>query len=315
MLRLSNSDANDFIKTVADSSVQCCICDPPFGLGEDTFDKHYARNTTNVLEGYTTAPTEDQSYETWASAWIHQIPRILKPDGTLYIVCAWNHLCDIELAIRSSPGLIVKNHIIWKYNFGVYTQKKFVTSHYHILRCGLKGASPAFYPLAFFSEAEKTSDGGSAQYSDMEDVWVIPKEFQQGHLGSKNINKLPDALVRKLILYSTKPGDLVADFFLGNFTSAYVARKEGRSFTGGEINKVAYDYHEPLVNKIISQITPQATSTKPANAGKKITAEEASTIRARYAELHATRTKKACLLLLQEEFGRGHFSLTNILKS
>lgn len=313
---VSNSDANDFIKTLADSSVQCCICDPPFGLGEDTFDKHYARDATNVLEGYTTAPTEDQSYEAWASAWIHQIPRILKSDGTLYIVCAWNHLCDVELAIRSAPapGLVVKNHIIWKYNFGVYTQKKFVTSHYHILRCGLTGATPAFYPRAFFSEADKTSDGGSAQYSDMEDVWVIPKEFKQGHLGAKNVNKLPDALVRKLILYSTKSGDLVADFFLGNFTTAYVAKREGRSFTGCEINKIAFDHHEPLLGQVVPMITPQATSTKPVNAGKKITEEEKAKICARFKELHATRTKKECLSLLQTEFGRGHFSLTNILK-
>ena len=312
-----NADANDFIKTLADSSVQCCICDPPFGIGEDAFDKHYARDETQIIEGYVTAPTSAKSYEAWVSTWIHQVPRILKPDGTFYLVCAWNHLCDVELAIRSAPapGLEVKNHIIWKYNFGVYTQKKFVTSHYHILRCGLKGASPAFYPLAFFSQGDKTSDGRSAQYTDMEDVWIIQKEFKQGHLGDKNINKLPDALVKKLILYSTKPGDLVADFFLGNFTSAYVAKKEGRSFTGCEINKAAFDYHAPLLGEVTTAITPSATSTKPANAGKKITEQEKAKIQTRFNELHATKTKKASIELLQTEFGRGYFSLINLLKS
>jgi hypothetical protein len=114
-----------------------------------------------------------------------------------------------NFSIRESK-LKVFNHIIWKYNFGVYTQKKFVTSHYHILRCGKK--QPAFYNRAFFNETEKTPEGGSAQYIDMEDVWIIPKEFHKGE--KKNINKLPDALVKKLILYSTKQGDTVGDFFL-----------------------------------------------------------------------------------------------------
>jgi site-specific DNA-methyltransferase (adenine-specific) len=313
-ITLVHADANDYIKTLADSSVQCCICDPPFGLGEDAFDAHYARDDTHVLEGYATAPTSAQSYETWASAWIHQIPRILKPDGTLYLVCAWNHLCDIELAIRSAPapGLTVVNHIIWKYNFGVYTQKKFVTSHYHILRCSLRGAKPAFNSRAYFSEKDKTADGHSAQYGDMEDVWVIPKEFKQGE--TKNINKLPDALVRKLILYSSKPGDLVADFFLGNFTTAYVAKKEGRAFTGCEVNKTAFDHHEPLVKAAPTLITPEAVSTKPEHAGKKLTDEERGKICIRYAVLHATKTKKDSMAILETEFGRGHFSLLNILK-
>ncbi len=196
-LRLYHGDAVTFIKTIPDASIQCIICDPPFGLGEDPFDKHYARDLGNILEGYQTAPQDSKLYEEWAKLWIHEIPRILKPDGTLYIVCAWNHVCDIELAIRSAPSpfLTVVNHIIWKYNFGVYTQKKFVSSHYHILRCAVGNNTPAFYNRAFFSETDKTLDGHNAQYSDMEDVWIIPKEFSHGTI--KNVNKLPDALVRK----------------------------------------------------------------------------------------------------------------------
>lgn len=314
-LRVSNSDAIDFIKTLQDSSVQCCICDPPFGLGEDAFEKHYARSATHVIEGYVTAPMEAKSYEAWASTWIHQIPRILTVNGTFYIVCAWNHVCDIELAIRSAPfpGLAVYNHIIWKYPFGVYTQKKFVSSHYHILRCGLKNQSPAFYNRAFFSETDKTSDGHSAQYTDMEDVWVIPKEFKQGE--TKNINKLPDALVKKLILYSTKPGDCVADFFLGNFTTAYVARREGRGIVGCEINKNAFDVHAPILSQILVQPTGEVPSTRPANAGKKVTDSEKQRICKRYLELHLTMTKKDSLAILEGEFQRGHFSLLNILKA
>lgn len=315
-LHLANSDAVAFIKSLSDKSIQCIICDPPFGLGEDTFDKHYARDTTKIVEGYQTAPKDDKSYEAWVKTWIHEIPRVLRDDGTLYIVCAWNHVCDIELAIRSAPsqGLSVVNHIIWKYNFGVYTQKKFVSSHYHILRCSIRKKTPAFYSRAYYNETDKTADGHNLQYTDMEDVWTIPKEYAHGE--KKNVNKLPDALVKKMILYSTKPGDTVADFFLGNFTTAYVARKEGRRFVGCEINPHIYKEHADKINAIeFLSGTVEKSSTRPKNAGKRLTEEDKTRIVAKYDELHKNKTKKDCLIVLQEEFDRGHFSLINILKA
>jgi site-specific DNA-methyltransferase (adenine-specific) len=313
-LVLSNTDAVAYIKTIPNETLQCIICDPPFGLDEDTFDKHYARDTTHVIEGYKTAPKDSKSYEEWAKQWIHEIPRVLKKDGTLYIVCAWNHVCDVELAIRSA-GLTVVNHIIWKYNFGVYTQKKFVSSHYHILRCAVGNNTPLFNSRAFFSETEKTADGHNAQYTDMEDVWIIPKEFAQGE--KKNVNKLPDALVKKMILYSSNPGDWVADFFLGNFTTAYTARKQGRTCMGCEINETIFKEHASKVKDVVfgSEIIQAKTSTKPVNAGKRITEEEKTNILKRYDELYKEKTKKDSMLVLEKEFGRGHFSLVNLLKA
>lgn len=303
------TDAVTCLRARPSESVQCIICDPPFGIGEDDFDKHYARTTEHVIQGYQTAPSGAKAYEEWCLTWIKEIPRVLKKDGTLYIVCAWNHVCDVELAIRAS-GLQVLNHIIWKYNFGVWTQKKFVSSHYHILRCGTK---PAFYPRAYFDESEKTASGGSAQYCDMEDVWSIPKDYQPGK--QKNINKLPDALVEKMILYATQPGDTVADFFLGNFTTAYVSAHTGRKFVGCEINREAYEIHAPKVEALArGEGRAQKETAKPSNAGRPWTKEEREAVNKRYAELGETlKTKKEMVAQLQKEFKRGHFAILNVL--
>lgn len=303
-------DVKEYIKSLPDSYVDCIICDPPFGLDEDNFDKHYARDSDKVLDGYVTAPKDNKKYEEWSKSWISLIPRILKKTGTFYVVCAWNHLVDIELAIRET-SLKVLNHIIWKYNFGVYTQKKFVTSHYHILRCGYD--KPNFYSRAFYDETQKTKSGGSLQYLDMEDVWEIPKEYSKGE--TKNINKLPDALVKKMILYATQPNDIVADFFMGNFTTAYVSKKCGRKVIGCDINDVVCNFHIPKVNETkIEKIEKEKESTKPKNAGKKITEEERNKIKERYEQLSKTKNKKESVSILQEEFLRGKFSILNILK-
>lgn len=317
-LHLHCGDARPFLQSLPDSQIQCVICDPPFGIGEADFDKHYARDSSHVLEGYSSAPADNTSYQTWCASWIHQLPRIMKADGTVYIVCAWNHLCDVEMAIRSAPapGLTVVNHIIWKYNFGVYAQRKFITSHYHILRCAIGSNIPVFYPRAYYNEKEKTATGHSAQYMDMEDVWVIPKEYAKGE--TKNVNKLPDTLVEKMIRYATKPGDTIADFFLGNFTTAYVGRRLGRNVIGCEINPKAFEEHAGTIASIPvlpTSSSHEKPSVKPPNAGKRLTAKEKQQIVKRYDVLRDEgNNKKESLNMLETEFGRGHFSLINILK-
>jgi site-specific DNA-methyltransferase (adenine-specific) len=57
------------------------------------------------------------------------------------------------------------------------------------------------------------------------------------------MNKLPDDLIRKLILYSSDEDDVVGDFFMGNFTTAYIAIELDRKVVGFEINTESYDYH------------------------------------------------------------------------
>ena len=58
--------------------------------------------------------------------------RILKDSGSMYVFSGWNNLKDILMAL-DDVGFTTINHIIWKYQFGVVTAKKFVTSHYHCL--------------------------------------------------------------------------------------------------------------------------------------------------------------------------------------
>lgn len=316
---IENDDALQFVKKIDNHSIQCIICDPPFGIQEETFDKHYARDEENVVEGYHPAPCSNEEYYKWACSWIHEFPRILKTTGSGYIICGWNHVCDIEKAIRDAPepGLSVVNHIIWKYNFGVYTKKKFVSSHYHILRVAITNHTPVFYNLAFYDESEKDKEGRSLQYMDMEDVWYIKKEYT--YRQNKNVNKLPTALIEKIVRYSTKYHDIVCDLFLGNFTTAYVGRSLGRRVIGCEINKKIVDEHLPTIASLPFPSEPETPGLKvtkaPKNSGKKLSLEEKSTIQKRFQELREVKsTKKECIAVLQEEFARGYFSIVNVLK-
>jgi hypothetical protein len=82
-------------------------------------------------------------------------------------------------------------------------------------------------------------------------VLVIDRDYKPGEL--KNKNQLPEALVERLIAYSSKPGDIVLDPFLGGFTSARVALRMGRKAWGFEINPSAYDAFAPGLAAIVSE--------------------------------------------------------------
>ena len=313
MINIYNEECIQGSTRIKDESVDLIICDPPFGIDESSFQKYYKRKQENIIQGYTEAP---ENYAEWTLEWITQAKRILKSNGSLYIVSGWTNLIHVLNACQKLD-LKVINHITWKYNFGVNTTKKFVSSHYVIVYATKQKAKPTFNTFCRFGPQEKNNSGGSMLYQDLEDVFVINKEYLPNQ--KKNINKLPDELLRKLILYSSNKDDLVCDFFMGNFTTAYVAHKLGRNVTGFEINPEAYNMHiNELKNtekgcdlKILKTVEIQ----QPKNQGKPITIEERTAIMDRHQELKINMTKKAIIELLCEEFERGKFGILNIIDS
>ena len=301
-------------KNIDDNSVDLIITDPPYGINGDQLHKHYNRKEEYVIDGYVEIPLED--YQEFSKNWIKQAERILKPGGSLYIVSGYTNLFHILQALRETK-LKELNHIIWKYNFGVYTKKKFVSSHYHILYYVKPGKPHTFNTYIRYGAREKTTNGGSLNYQDREDVWVINREYKPGKV--KNKNELPTALLTKLIQYSSLENDLVCDLFLGSFSTAKVAIGLNRFATGFEISQKAFDYQINEVQKMnpgsMLEGVKKPKGTNLENQGKPWTLEEKLKIQSRYKDLSKEhKTKKAIIEVLSYEFGRGRFSLDKIIK-
>jgi site-specific DNA-methyltransferase (adenine-specific) len=170
-----------------------------------------------------------------------------------------------------------------------------------------------------FGSQEKDSKGGSLVYQDLEDVFVIAKDYAPDQV--KNQNKLPEELIKKLILYSSNPGDMVCDFFMGNFTTAYMALGLKRNVCGYELNQQAYDYHMPIITTDLEyggilQYSRKFDNIVPKNQGKRISSEEAEEICREFARiryLEGKKSKREIIDILQEKFQRGPFSIQNIL--
>ena len=199
---------------VPDGSVDLIVTDPPFAIDFKAQRLNYNRTGSNVLEGYREIPEEE--YGEFTKRWIAEAERVLSPTGSMYIFSGWNRLRDILEGIDEA-GLTTINHLIWKYQFGVFTKKKYVTSHYHILFVVKDPKRYTFNKIDHYPE----------------DVWVINREYWKGR--KKTPTKLPSELVKKILCYSSNPGDLVLDPFLGSGTVAVVSQQEGRHFLGFEV--------------------------------------------------------------------------------
>ena len=234
--KIYNMDCIEGMKNISNNSVDLIITDPPFAIEFRAKRSNYNRIESRVIEGYNEISKEN--YHKFTVNWMNEANRILKDSGSMYIFSGLNNLKDVLNSIDEF-GLIIVNHIIWKYQFGVVTKRKYVTSHYHCLYVCKNDKERKFFPYSRYSK-EMTDGEGSLHYKDKEDVWVIKREYWNGD--EKTPTKLPAELIRKILLYSSEEGDIVLDPFLGSGQTAVISKMLKRKYIGFEIVKEYYEF-------------------------------------------------------------------------
>jgi site-specific DNA-methyltransferase (adenine-specific) len=299
---------------LADNSVDLIITDPPYGINGDLLHRHYNRNEDFVVDGYVEIPRSE--YADFSERWLQEAVRVLRPGGSIYIISGYTNLIDLLNALKKT-NLREINHIIWKYNFGVFTRRKYVSSHYHILFYEKPGDKRTFNLESRYGLHEKTTEGRSLNNSDREDVWIINREYKPGKI--KNKNELPTTLLIKMIQYSSNEGEVVADFFSGGFSTAVVALGLNRRFIGFEISRQIFDAKileiKNLVPGYLLAHLQNPASGIPENAKKAWTDQDIRHLRERFFSLIAEgMSRKQVIKRLQEDLGRGYWSIDKALK-
>ena len=247
--KIYNQDCVDGMKGIPDNKIDLVITDPPFAINFKSKKANYNRNASRVLSGYN--EIESKNYYNFTYNWMAQINRILKKSGSMYVFSGWNNLKDILTALDEN-GFITINHIIWKYQFGVVTSKKFVTSHYHCLYVCKNNNERKFFPYSRFDKNAKTTDGKSLHYNDKEDVWNIKREYWTGD--EKTPTKLPAEIIKKILEYSSEEKDVVFDPFLGSGQVAVVSKMLKRKYIGFEIVKEYYNFAKKRLEKNVYRL-------------------------------------------------------------
>lgn len=206
-------------KHIKNGSIDLVVADPPFGIDFDKVSKGatYERNSDLVIDGYVEVPRE--KYDEFTHAWMEQAFRCLKRTGTAYIFSGWTNLPIIASNIEK-VGFTLINHIIWRYQFGVFTKRKYSTSHYHVLFVAKDERKYKFY---------KDNEN---EY--IEDVWVFMRPYTKDV--ERYPTKLPPMVVEKCLKYSSRENNIILDPFLGSGTTIAKAIEMNRRYIGFEKN-------------------------------------------------------------------------------
>jgi modification methylase len=238
-IKIWNKDCVQGAACLPDACIDLLICDPPFGSCEPRFDQHAYRDDITVVDGYVAVP---ETYAQFSKAWLEQAYRVLQPNGSLYVVSGWCNTHLIQQALLD-VGFHVIEKIIWKHRFGFDMKRQFVNSHCEIFYCSKHAnAQPYFARESRFYDSDRATFGlrFHPNFRDRESVWSIKEPLHSGE--KRTPGKLPDALVAKMLAYSSHVDHLVCDFFLGYGTTALVARSMGNRVCGFEIDPEAYRY-------------------------------------------------------------------------
>jgi modification methylase len=230
--RVLHGDCLAALALVPDASVDLVFADPPYNL-QLSGDLHRPDNSrvAGVEEAWDRF-ADFAEYDRFTRAWLAQCRRVLKPDGALWVIGTYHNIFRIGAAVQDL-GFWVLNDVIWRKTNPMpnFRGRRFTNAHETLLWCAR--AKEARYTFNY--EAMKALNDDTQMRSD----WLMPlcggPERLRGGDGRKaHPTQKPEALLHRILVASTRPGEIVLDPFFGTGTTGAVARRLGRRFIGIE---------------------------------------------------------------------------------
>ena len=233
--KIYNEDCLKIMKCIPDNSVDLIFADPPYNLQlKDTLLRPDQTTVKAVDEEWDKFKSY-KDYDNFSKKWLSESKRILKKGGALWVIGSYHNILRVGSIIQNL-NMWILNDIIWlKTNpMPNFRGTRFTNAHETLLWCTTSRTDQ----YTFNYQNMKQYNEGKQMRSD----WEI--SICSGKERIKNKNNLrahptqkPEALLYRVILSSTNPGDTVLDPFLGSGTTAVVAKKLKRNFIGIEKNK------------------------------------------------------------------------------
>ena len=173
------------------------------------------------------------SYDAFTRAWLLACRRVLKPSGTLWVIGSYHNIFRVG-AILQDLGFWILNDIVWRKTNPMpnFRGRRFANAHETLI-----WASPSQEAknYTFNYDALKAFNDDLQMRSD----WLLPictgeERLKDGSGAKLHPTQKPEALLYRVLLATTKPGDVVLDPFFGSGTTGAVAKKLGRHFIGVE---------------------------------------------------------------------------------
>ena len=210
-----------------EDAVDLIFADPPFNIGYK-YDKYKDK-------------LKKEKYIAWTKDWMTVCTKVLRPDGSFYIAIGDEYAADVKI-IADKLELVLRNWLIWHYTFGQQMKTKFARSHTHILYFVKNKDSFTFNAdkIRVISDRQKVYKDKRANPNGKtpDDVWdEYPRICGTFKERLDFPCQMPESLLARIIRASSNEGDWVLDPFSGSGTTAVVANKLNRIYTGIEISE------------------------------------------------------------------------------
>ena len=222
---------------IPDNSVDMIFADPPYNLSNDGFTCQGGR-MVSVNKGEWDRSQGVEADSLFHQTWIAACNRKLRPGGTLWISGTYHSIYQCGYALQVE-GMHILNDIAWfKPNAAPNLScRMFTASHESLIWARTSKKDKHIYNYDAMKYGEFPSDIIKKPEKQMRSVWHIPLTKKSEKAFGRHPTQKPEALLERVVVASTNPGDLVLDPFMGSGTTGVAALRHGRRFIGIEMDE------------------------------------------------------------------------------
>src|ERR1700759_2523893 len=226
-------DCLEELKKLPDGSVDLVFADPPYNLqlGGDLLRPDNSK--VDAVDDDWDRFDSFEAYDVFTKAWLKECLRVLKDDGALWVIGSYHNIFRVGATLQDL-GFWILNDIIWRKPTPMPNFKgaRFTNAH-ETLIWAAKHRGPKRYTFNY--DAMKMANDELQMRSDWTLALCTGEERIKDASGQKaHPTQKPESLLHRVILSSSKPGDLVGAPFLGVGPTGAVAKRLGRRFIGIE---------------------------------------------------------------------------------
>ena len=228
-----NGNCIDELKDFPDSSIDLIFADPPYNMQLE--NALYRPNNTKVAGVNDTWDkfASFSEYDAFCTAWLKECRRVLKDTGTIWVIGSYHNIFRVG-NIMLNLGFWILNDVTWyKTNpMPNFLGTRFTNATETLLWCSKEKDCKKY---TFNHKTMKRYNGNKQMTSVWQIGLCIGEERLKGEDGKKaHSTQKPEELLKRIILSSTKQGDIVLDPFFGTGTTGAVAKKLKRNYIGIE---------------------------------------------------------------------------------
>jgi site-specific DNA-methyltransferase (adenine-specific) len=196
----------------------------------------------SVDKGLWDKPKTDESPFSFHQHWISEIKRVLKENGAVVVSGTYHSIyeCGHALALE---GFQILNEIVWFKPNGApnLSGRRLSASHETLIWASKSVRSKPTFNYEQLKHFESPGDQIKKAGKQMRSVWWIPTTPKREKLFGHHPTQKPEALIERIVIAFSKPGDQILDPFMGSGTTGAVSTRNGRNFIGIENNPSYFD--------------------------------------------------------------------------